>query len=443
MAAADPLVFDFDPKKTYRRVAFTINNPTFKDAQALWELGGATVTLEGNKADWSTGLNPRVKYLVYGAEHAEGGFDPEDGHPLTPHYQGFLILQQGTKIATIQKLLGGRSHPSQPNKCNEANSRYCKKEGFFFEFGSLKGGASTDKSPAELRKEAIAWLDNEDNKYARLKDIPKHLLFAPGFITAWETLRKTTQGPDRQVKVITVIGPTACGKSYAAHNIFPDHGKWIPGNSGAWFSNGDAPVILFEEFAGQIDLQKMLTLLDHYPLQLEYKGSMCPALFTTVVITSNVTPDHWYGSWLKQAKLVEEARMRGIDEKEAQKKWEESKKALFDRIGFRSNKRGTGFYREWSHAFGDDQPAAQQQECLVMRQEIWDWMEMCAKTDCAGFPDDGQPDAAASAAAASDTCPIMISDEDEAAAAEPPAQMQRMDAEPDLFDWQQRIDSLF
>lgn len=441
--AADPLRYDFDPKKNYRRVLFTINNPTFKDAQALWELGGATVTLEGNKADWSTGHNPRIKYLIYGAEHADGGFDPNDGHPLTPHYQGFLILKNPQRISTIMKLLGGRAHPCNPGKDDPSArmANYCRKEGFYFQFGSLEGGASTEKTPAELRKEAIAWLDNEENQYVRFKDIPKHLLFAPGFITAWETGRKTLLGPDRQLKIITIIGPTACGKSYAAHNLFPDHAKWIPGNGGAWFSNGDAPVLLFEEFAGQIPIQKMLTLLDHYPLQLEYKGSMSPALYTTVVITSNVSPDHWYANTIKNAKNIEECARLGISIDEAERRYKESLKALYDRIGFRTNKRGCGFYREWAHAYGDNQPAAQYLECLHMREEIWNWMEMCAKTDCSNLPDDAL--AAQAAIDDSATQAIMQTDEEEAAAAEPPHQMQRMDAQEDLFDWAERVASLF
>ena len=122
----------------------------------------------------------------------------------------------------------------------------------------------------------------------------------------------------------------------------------------------------------------MLTLLDHYPLQLEYKGSMSPALYTTVVITSNVSPDHWYANTIKTAKNIEECNRLGVSIDEAERRYKESLKALYDRIGFRTNKRGCGFYREWTHAYSDDQPAAQYLECLQMRQEIWDWMEKCA-----------------------------------------------------------------
>ena len=414
----DPLKYDFDPNKTYRRLMFTINNPTFADSEALWNLGH----------------HKNCKYLIYGAEHDDG----EPGH--TPHFQGFLILREPRKISCIMKLLGGRAHPTriQEGDPSAKCANYCRKEGFYMQFGDLSGGAKSELKPSEMRQLAIEWLANEDNKYVRWNDIPAHLKMTPGFLTAWEANRKVLLGPDRpNLKIITVVGPTACGKSYAAHNLFPDHAKWLPGNNGAWFSNGDAPVLLFEEFCGQIDLQKMLTLLDHYPLQLEHKGGADPALFTTVVITSNVTPDHWYGSWLKQVKLQEEARMRGIDLEEAQKKWEESKKALFDRIGFRTNIRQSGYYREWVHAFPATNPAERYNETLTMRQEIWDWMEQVAAEQPVVQEQEEVEQQSGG------TQPIGDQDELEAAAAEPPRQLQRMDATPDLFDWSERINEAF
>ena len=52
--------------------------------------------------------------------------------------------------------------------------------------------------------------------------------------------------------------------------------------------------MVFEEFAGQIPLQKMLKLLDPYPMALEVKGGMRPAMYTLAIITSNTRPDGWY-----------------------------------------------------------------------------------------------------------------------------------------------------
>lgn len=343
---------------TTRRAMFTINNPTFKDSQTLWNLG--------NNKELTT-------YLVYGAEHTnDDGSHPEQ----TPHFQGFIIFSKVVKKATVCSLLGGRAWVGFPKREDPSAkcANYCKKEGFYMEFGAIPGSKSHDDdelSAKQLKKDAVQWLENPENLYVRFKDVPVKLLMTPGFLNAYQARRKTLLGPDREVKVITIIGPSACGKSYASHNICPDHAKCFYGNSGAWFANADAPVLLIEEFGGQIPLQKMLTILDHYPFQLEEKGGFSPAMYSTVIITSNVTPDHWYGNFVKQGKMAEEAMRLGISLEEAERKWNESKKALYDRLGYMTSHRGTGYYREWAYA-GLYSPT---EELMAMRREIYAWVD--------------------------------------------------------------------
>ncbi|QDJ95265.1 replication-associated protein [Capybara virus 29_cap3_1096] len=341
-----------------RRACFTCNNPSFATCETLWNLGHSDA----------------IQYLIYGAEHT-------DNPQQTPHFQGFVIFKTPRKPSTICNLLGGHCYVAFPKQGDPSArcANYCKKEGFYLEFGTLPGQggrpAGDDLSASELRQQAITWLQDDANKYCRFKDIPATLLMTQGFLNAWTARRKVQLGPDRpDLKIITIVGPTACGKSFASHNIFPDHAKCFYGNSGAWFSNGDAPVLLIEEFSGQIPLQKMLTILDHYPFQLEEKGGFAPALYTTVVITSNITPDHWYSNSIKQGKMAEEAMRLGIPLDEAEKRWNEAKKALYDRIGYKTNKRGCGFYNEWAHSgLGNEAD-----ECVSMRSQIWDWLSSIA-----------------------------------------------------------------
>ena len=76
--------------------------------------------------------------------------------------------------------------------------------------------------------------------------------------------------------------------------------------------------MVFEEFAGQIQLQKMLKFLDPYPMALEVKGGMRPAMYETVIITSNTRPDGWY------------------KDEEAGGKRTDALLALWDRLGFKN-----------------------------------------------------------------------------------------------------------
>lgn len=387
---------------TTKRACFTINNPTFKDSETLYALGHSD----------------QVKYLIYGAEHDEHG---------TPHFQGFVVFNDSKKRDSICARLGGRAWVGFPKREDPSArcANYCKKEGFYFEFGSLPGnqGASNVQIDAgldpetakELRRKAVEWLDDPANTYTRLKDINASLLMTPGFLNAWYAKRKVLLGPDRDLTYITIVGPTACGKSYAAHNIFPDHAKVFYGNSGAWFANGDAPVLLLEEYNGQIPLQKLLSLLDHYPTQLEEKGSFSPAMYTTVVITSNITPDHWYTNFIRDARNREEAARLGISLEEAEKRWNEAKKALFDRIGFGTNFRGSGFYRAWQV---DDEWGDPLEQRLRIRQEIWDWVQSIIHPVDPPTP--------------------LLPIEDDEDTGEPPHQLRRYDATSDL---EQEIDT--
>lgn len=386
---------------TTTRAFFTINNPTFNDSETLYALGHSKC----------------CKYLIYGAEHTEEGQG-------TPHFQGFVIFSYPVKKNAVCGKLGGRAAVFFPKKGDPSlrMARYCKKEGFYMEFGNMGGGIVADSSvkPSEMRQKSIDFLNKwEENKYMREKDLPADLLMASGFLNAWNKKRSVTLGPDRpDMKIITLIGPTACGKSYAVHNLFPDHAKCFYGNSGVWFSNPDAPVLLFEEFNGQIPLQKMLALLDHYPMQLEVKGGFAPALYKTVCITSNVTPDHWYGNMIVDAKKMQECQQLGISLAEAQKRWNEAKAALYDRIGFRSARRDCGFYGEWCIPDGYDEKLCIQQ----IRTEIWNAVYNIANPAPLNPIDEMQP---------LFTPPILIDDSDDDDF-EPAHKLARLDATDDI-----------
>jgi len=97
------------------------------------------------------------------------------------------------------------------------------------------------------------------------------------------------------IQVYTLVGETGIGKSYAVYSRFPNAYRPLLGNSGIWFDGYHGQdVILLEEFKGQIQLQKLLQLLDSYPVLLEVKGGSIPAMYTKVFITSNYDANQWY-----------------------------------------------------------------------------------------------------------------------------------------------------
>lgn len=168
------MCFFFAKMTTTRRAMFTINNPTFKDAETLWDLGHKQTTA----------------YLVYGAEHVDVG---------TPHFQGFIMFTTPKRKCDVCNILGGRAWVGFPKREDPSAklANYCKKEGFYMEFGTLPGSKSHDDdelSAKQLKKDAVQWLENPENLYVRFKDVPVKLLMTPGFLNAYQARRKTLLG---------------------------------------------------------------------------------------------------------------------------------------------------------------------------------------------------------------------------------------------------------
>ena len=150
------------------------------------------------------------------------------------------------------------------------------------------------RSREELEETVIEEVDDLKKKFKPAAEINSQVLARPGFLAAYNALTADMLGVYRpNLKIVTMVGPPEQAKLRNQHTL-PKAGRAIIGNGGTWFANPTSTVMVFEEFAGQIPLQKMLKLLDPYPMALEVKGGMRPAMYTLAIITSNTRPDGWY-----------------------------------------------------------------------------------------------------------------------------------------------------
>lgn len=273
-----------------------------------------------------------VEYFVLQEEEA-----PTTG---THHWQGFCILKKKEKINWMQRRFPHGTHFEVARGTNQEASEYCKKDethvpdGLRVEIGQLP--VNNLRKGETLSQAAMEVLEaTKEGGFKRPHDVPSDVLMRPGFLTAFKTLTTDCLGPYRpDLKIITMVGPPGSGKSFALYKHFPDAGRCLMGNSGIWFQNATSEAMAFEEFCGQIQLQRMLTLLDKFPLALEVKGDTRPAMYKWVIITSNTRPDGWYKG--------DEAGQPG--------KRTDALLALWDRIGFSNGgfvpTRTTGYYLE-------------------------------------------------------------------------------------------------
>ena len=294
-----------------KRWCFTINNPT--DADKFWCVDGDD--------DHPNDVMANVDYLILQEERGENG---------TLHWQGFMITKERKTLAWLKRRINARAHWEVARGTNNQARDYCRKDdtytgGLRLELGKMPERVEV-KKPNERLQEAAEQLDLIKEGYKRPAEIPSITLMQCGFLPAYKELTADILGPYRPtLEVIVLKGGPGTGKSRSIQKYCPGHGRCIIGNNGVWFMNPLSDVMVFEEFCGQIQLQRMLQYLDPYPLALEIKGGMRPAMYTKVIITSNTPPHGWYSPSQPQPVGAISAFLQKRDD---------AINALFDRIGY-------------------------------------------------------------------------------------------------------------
>lgn len=284
-----------------RNWCFTLNNPTEEERQSFRNFEMA-------------GLPRGLAFLVYQEErgHAEE----------TPHFQGYIETCVSHKIGWLKNNFNGRAH-YEPRMGTQAQAiAYCTKEdsrvpdGMRGSFGEPRGAAAK-----EAKQKRIDTLDGIRKGEIRLRDVDSEILLNSGFLQAAKHILSTKLGPRREVEVITIVGGTGIGKSYACYSFCGD--DLITYQRNGWFGGADTQGsnLLFDEFTGDLPFSDFLKYLDGYPMQLPIKGSFYPAHYTRVFITSNVMPENW---WVN----------KGVESEELERKRHGQRQALYRRIGY-------------------------------------------------------------------------------------------------------------
>lgn len=250
-----------------RRWCFTLNNPSKEELNHLKKMPDSG------------------EFFIWQLENGDKDH--------TDHVQGYLELKKMTRFNAVKKLLGERCHIETAKGSAEDNIKYCTKPETRKESGIMLGKPRSKNQGKrnDLKKAAASVLET-----GSLKNVSPDIFckYSSGLLK----LQARIQGPYRpELKIITIVGYTGLGKSYSVFDNYSE--VYVPyyGNAGIWFDGYlEQQVICLEEFKAQIPLQKLLKILDPYPLQLEVKGGSTWAYYTIVFITSNSTPDNWYSN---------------------------------------------------------------------------------------------------------------------------------------------------
>lgn len=219
------------------------------------------------------------------------------------HLQGYVQFKNNKRLTALKKI-NQRAH-WELRKGTHAEARdYCKKADSRVN-GPWELGTERDSQGKRTDLEAIGALvkakktDYEivEQVGAQAAKFSKHINFLRFVYTEADSDRQL-QG----VRVLVLYGATGTGKTYAAVNYIAGNKDYYiceaPSHSSSkvWFDGyqGQRTLIL-DDFAGSFcAFRFLLRLLDVYKLKIEIKGGHVWAVWTTVVITSNIHPSGWY-----------------------------------------------------------------------------------------------------------------------------------------------------
>lgn len=239
-----------------KRWCFTINNYSDEDIGLL------------------SGLE--CKYLVYGKEVGESG---------TPHLQGFCTFS-GMKRLSAMKKIHPTAHWETAKGTSEQAAAYCKKDGNFFEKGSVPNGVGGGN---DKLKEML----NSLKKGASIKEVAE--MDPATYVRNYRGIKdyaalQTTAFRSDDVRGYWFFGAPGTGKSHKARELFPEaymksQNRWCDGYG------GESTIILDDLDQQGTCLGHLLKIwMDKYPCTGETKGGQVNLQHKRFIITSNYTP---------------------------------------------------------------------------------------------------------------------------------------------------------
>lgn len=244
----------------------------------------------------------------------------------TPHLQGYIIFESNKRLSGVKKI-HPTAHWEVAKGTTDQNIKYCSKEGSYEEIG---------KKP--LTSEQIGQTEKERWKlilqHAKAGTLEEHdpQVYYRTYATAEKLAARHAEPEDVEKNVNVYWGGTGTGKSYDAWKNARQDGCKPYGKdprSKFWYGYDGQKNVVMDEFRGGIDISHLLRWLDHYPLNVEIKGSSMPLKAQNIWITSNIHPKDWYPDLDEETKQALLRRMHithywGVLGKDVTKTYEEN-----------------------------------------------------------------------------------------------------------------------
>jgi len=184
-------------------------------------------------------------------------------------------------------LCEARGSPSQ-------NIAYCSKEGSmdFYEFGCRpldnhkKIAISRKRNRDDKALAIVKFLDEGNSQDSCFKKFPGDFLYS-GRVIMESYYRMRSDISRDNIKVLFLVGPTGCGKSRLAHEMFPK--AYIKNPRTKWWHNYQlqSDVIIDDLGKNCIDITYLLNWFDRYRCNVETKGGNMSLHAVRFIVTTN------------------------------------------------------------------------------------------------------------------------------------------------------------
>ncbi len=216
-----------------------------------------------------------IRYMCVGQEIA----------PTTKrkHQQFWLQFYNQQRMTKVKSIVGPEIHLEVCRGSIDKNDKYCQKDGDYKEYGQKTYAGK--REDLDSVKEAI----DEGKSMYEIAD--SHFIAFVKYHRGFEKYKFMHDSKRakkwREVTCELITGPTGCGKTrvfYEYEDCYLIHGddlQWWDGYSGE--AN-----LLIDEYSNQVKITKLLGLLDGHCKRLATKGGHTFALWTHVILTSNL-----------------------------------------------------------------------------------------------------------------------------------------------------------
>lgn len=236
-----------------KRWCFTINNYT--DEECVLE------------DDWD------YEYLIYGQEIGDSG---------TPHLQGFVVFSCNKRLSAL-KVLNPRAHWEPARGTSAQASEYCKKDGFWAEWGICPKTAGEAGGEAEQAR----WEDAKASAISgNIDDIPADI-FVRYYRTIKEIKKDYMERPAdlNGTSGVWIYGEPGVGKSRKARQDYPGaymkmQNKWWDGYQGEVF-------VILDDMDTSALGHHLKIWCDRYSFLAETKGGAIAIRPQIICVTSN------------------------------------------------------------------------------------------------------------------------------------------------------------